>query len=140
MIKQFITLGFLLFLITISHGQSMMPSTSPSITGGDEVRGRDGTTCRQGTYVGPTFDTGISITPSSSSTVGSLSSVQQSTSQLTNQATHNNNIGLYARIVIPFGKQPDRIDCSKLYSLEIERLQMEIIRLKESGSAAVQVN
>lgn len=32
----------------------------------------------------------------------------------------------YARVVIPLGRQPERIDCSRLYQLEIERLQREI--------------
>ena len=47
-------------------------------------------------------------------------------------AIGNNGISLepttlgYARIVLPFGKQPKRLDCSKLYELEIERLQREI--------------
>jgi len=32
----------------------------------------------------------------------------------------------YARIVIPLGGQPNRLDCSRLYEMEIERLQREI--------------
>lgn len=36
----------------------------------------------------------------------------------------------YARIIIPIGGQPERLDCSKLYKLEIERLQREIELLK----------
>jgi hypothetical protein len=77
-----------------------MPSTTQSTVGGDEVRARDGTTCKQGTYNGT----------------------------------------LYARIVIPFGKTPDRLDCTRLYSLEIERLQLEIDKLKQSGSASITIN
>ena len=119
----------------------MMPSTSTSISGGDEVRGRDGTTCRQGTHLGPTFDVGVSMTPSSSTTIGTQSSLAaQAAGQLSNQYTQNQGMGIYARVVVPFGKQPDRLDCTKLYSLEIERLQMELTRLRESGSAGVVVN
>lgn len=36
----------------------------------------------------------------------------------------------YARIVIPFGQQPRRLNCAQLYDLEIERLKREIELLK----------
>jgi hypothetical protein len=36
----------------------------------------------------------------------------------------------YARIIIPLGKRPRRIDCSQLYQLEIDRLKAEIEALK----------
>ncbi len=32
----------------------------------------------------------------------------------------------YARVVIPLGTPPNRLDCSRLYEMEIERLQREI--------------
>ena len=36
----------------------------------------------------------------------------------------------YARIVIPLGSTPKRLDCSRLYDLEIQRLKAEIQMLK----------
>lgn len=36
----------------------------------------------------------------------------------------------YARIVIPLGTAPERIDCNALYLLEIERLKAEIEMLR----------
>jgi hypothetical protein len=36
----------------------------------------------------------------------------------------------YARIIIPLGASPRRIDCSRLYDLEIARLKTEIQMLK----------
>jgi hypothetical protein len=36
----------------------------------------------------------------------------------------------YARIVIPLGRTPKRIDCTALYDLEIQRLKQEIQMLK----------
>jgi hypothetical protein len=36
----------------------------------------------------------------------------------------------YARIIIPLGQAPKRIDCSRLYDLEITRLKAEIQMLK----------
>lgn len=36
----------------------------------------------------------------------------------------------YARVVIPLGKTPQRIDCNAIYNLEIQRLKQEISLLK----------
>ena len=36
----------------------------------------------------------------------------------------------YARVTVPLGKQPNRIDCSRIYELEIERLREEIALLR----------
>ena len=36
----------------------------------------------------------------------------------------------YARIIVPLGASPKRLDCSRLYDLEIERLKAEIELLK----------
>jgi hypothetical protein len=41
----------------------------------------------------------------------------------------NSAIG-YARIIVPLGVSPKRLDCSRLYDLEIERLKAEIAMLK----------
>jgi hypothetical protein len=32
----------------------------------------------------------------------------------------------YARVVIPIGKTPQRLDCTRLYEMEIQRLKAEI--------------
>ena len=39
----------------------------------------------------------------------------------------------YGRIIIPLGKRPERLNCKRLYDLEIERLKMEIEMLKMGG-------
>ena len=36
----------------------------------------------------------------------------------------------YARVTIPLGKRPKRIDCSRVYELEIERLRQELALLR----------
>ena len=36
----------------------------------------------------------------------------------------------YARVTIPLGKKPKRIDCSQIYELEIARLRQEVELLK----------
>ena len=85
--------------------------TLPS--GHDEVRAADGTTCRSavsgnGAYV----DVGVIGNPEQSSTDSSVSA--------------------YTRVVIPLGEKRDRIDCGKLYNLEVRRLEIEL-KLMELG-------
>ena len=36
----------------------------------------------------------------------------------------------YARMIMPLGETPKRIDCSRLYEIELERLQQEIKLLR----------
>ncbi len=81
--------------------------TLPGVTlsqGTDEVRAADGTSCRSavggsGAYV----DMGL-IGNKGNSSDGSY----------------------YGRVVVPLGKGPKRLDCSRLYELEVERLQLEL--------------
>lgn len=42
------------------------------------------------------------------------------------------DVGVYARIVIPLGKvAKSRIDCNKLYELELRKKQLEVMKLEE---------
>lgn len=80
---------------------------APRPNGFDQIRTSTGTTCR-----------------SSMSGNGSyldMGAISQHSGQ-----DFTDNTALYARLVIPLGKKPQRIDCSKLYSLEIERLQIQL--------------
>ena len=46
--------------------------------------------------------------------------------------TRTGDIGVYARIVIPLGKRPkQRIDCNRLYDLELRRKQFEVMKLEQ---------
>ncbi|KQT53099.1 hypothetical protein ASG43_19115 [Aureimonas sp. Leaf454] len=84
----------------------------PGVTlpqGQDEVHAADGTTCRSavggtGTYLD----------------VGAIKGNLRSSS----------NVATYARVVIPLGRQTSRLDCARLYELEVERLKMELSLLK----------
>ncbi|ENM5936130.1 hypothetical protein CTB58_004023 [Vibrio mimicus] len=40
------------------------------------------------------------------------------------------NFGIYAQIVIPIGERKKRIDCSRLYELEIRNLKAQLLKLK----------
>lgn len=120
----------------------MIPTTPQNSIGGDSVRGRDGTTCTQGSHIGPTLDFGITGTQNTNSANSSqptiVNNYYNGTQQSSNSTT-GGDIGVYARIVIPLGEEPSRVDCTQLYSLEIERLKLELENLKKAGSSAVTV-
>lgn len=85
--------------------------TLPGVTlpqGQDEVRAADGTTCRSSVGgSGAYFDAGV---------------IQGNTG--------SGDFATYGRFVMPLGKQAKRIDCSRLYQLEVERLELELRMLK----------
>ena len=81
--------------------------------GSDEVRAADGTTCRSavggdGAYID----------------IGVIGNPQQSTT--------DSSVAAYTRLVVPLGKKRERIDCRRLYDLEVRRLEIEL-RLVELG-------
>lgn len=84
----------------------------PGVTlpqGADEVRAADGTSCRSSNGgSGAYLDVGIIGSP--------------------NAASDNN--AYYGRVVVPLGRNPKRLDCTKLYELEVERLRMELELMK----------
>jgi len=88
----------------------------PGVTlpqGHDEVRAADGTTCRSAiSGSGAYLDFGVIGNPNENSSRSAMSS--------------------YGRIVIPLGRKAKRLDCSRLYDLEVQRLQMEL-RLMQMG-------
>ncbi|MEI9419945.1 hypothetical protein O7A70_01935 [Mesorhizobium sp. Cs1299R1N1] len=84
----------------------------PGVTlpqGQDEVHASDGTTCRSAVSgTGAYFDLGV----------------------IRGNSQSNNDVATYGRVVIPIGRTPKRVDCSRLYELEVERLQLELKLLK----------
>ena len=77
--------------------------------GQDEVHASDGTTCRSAVSgTGAYLDLGV----------------------IRGNNRSNNDVATYGRVVIPIGRTPKRVDCSRLYELEVERLQLELKLLK----------
>lgn len=94
--------------------QNQTGFTLPGVTlpqGQDEVRAADGTTCR-------------------SAVSGSGAYVDVGVIRGNNNSFDVNDLATYGRVVIPIGRQQSRINCTKLYELEVERLQMELKLLK----------
>jgi len=111
----------------------MIPGSPSVVEGGDSVRGRDGTTCKQGTYHSPTLDFGV--------TANNLDSYNNGNDPFNFRNRNNSDdVGVYARVVIPLGnKDIPRVDCTQLYQLEIQRLQMELERMQKQGSSSIVV-
>lgn len=52
-------------------------------------------------------------------------------SLLSSNDSNAGDVGVYARIVIPLGKKAkSRIDCNRLYELELKRKQLEVMKLE----------
>ncbi|MDX8454753.1 hypothetical protein RFM98_18475 [Mesorhizobium sp. VK9D] len=122
--SQVLTLSLLPPLAVVSQGlaedilnlnQNQTGFSLPGVSlpqGQDEVHASDGTTCRSAVSgSGAYLDLGV---------------IQGNNSS--NQT--NSDIATYGRVVIPIGRTPKRVDCSRLYELEVERLQLELKLLK----------
>ena len=87
--------------------------TAPRASGQDIIRGAGGVSCQSAVGGnGPTLDMGV---------IG------------TNDIYARNSTALYGRVTVQLGKKPQRVDCNRLYNLEVERLKMEI-QLLRAGS------
>jgi hypothetical protein len=98
-----------------------LPSGTSGVGGEDSIETAEGTRCRQsmnnnGAYV----DMGVVGTAAKQS--------PYSNSYLTTNPS--SSAVAYARVTIPLGSKPKRLDCTKLYDLEITRLRREIELLK----------
>ncbi|MDV6224888.1 hypothetical protein R2G56_01190 [Nitratireductor aquimarinus] len=90
--------------------QNQTGVTLPGVTmpnGFDEVRAADGTTCRASmSGSGAYLDSGV---------IGGA----------------NDNVSAYGRLVVPLGERPTRLNCDRLYQLEIERLELEVQLMRQ---------
>lgn len=97
---------------------------APTGSGGEDViETADGARCRQSmNSPGPYLDVGMEASGSNSG---------RNAYALTPLDGRGGQQALgYARITIPLGRRPSRIDCSRLYELEIARMKREIELLK----------
>lgn len=100
-----------------------LPPAPQGPGGEDTIETASGTRCRQSINSNKGYvDVGVS--GSASSTIRGGPGVFISVTDPERQAL------AYARVTIPLGKQPKRLDCSRIYELEIQRLQQEVELLK----------
>lgn len=101
-----------------------LPSQPNGPGGQDQIQSTTGARCSQSiNSSGGYLDIGLT------STVESDEDKFISGAAFSNNGSDMNVTG-YARIVIPLGSQPTRLDCSRLYELEIQRLGQELELLK----------
>lgn len=114
-----------LMLIPSASAQTgiFLPPGPQGPGGEDTIETSSGTRCRQsinsnGGYV----DIGVA---------GSAgSAIPQGAGAFVSIAERDREALAYARVTVPLGKRPKRLDCSRIYELEIARLREEIELLK----------
>lgn len=102
---------------SFTHGLNLPQVPLPS--GSDEIRAADGTTCKSSMAANDAYlDVGGIGSQGAGGTFDSGS--------------------VYARVVVPLGEKPRRLDCTSLYQLEIQRLQSELqlVRMGLAGGGA----
>jgi hypothetical protein len=118
-----------LALPVVAHAQSTgfyLPNATPSY-GQDEFRASDGTSCRS------TMEAGTFATGGNQSGGGSNYGLPGYVSNPT-----QGNIGVYGRFTWSLDAKPNRMDCTKLYELEIEKKQLELELLRQQVQVARQ--
>ncbi|CCN86039.1 conserved exported hypothetical protein [Vibrio nigripulchritudo SFn27] len=119
-----------LFLLSvmISDGVLAESLSIPSATipsGYDRITTSDGTTCESTIASDMYIQTGVM----------GLKAGHDYADNTYGRYKHNNleardNFGVYAQLVIPIGKKRERIDCNRLYELEIRHLKEQLVKLK----------
>lgn len=107
-----------------ASGQSVYLPAPPSGPGGEDViETASGARCRQAINSnGAYFDLGVT---------GRTAKNRDQSNGFFPSINHGGNEATgYARVTMPLGRKPGRIDCSRLYELEIARMQREIELLK----------
>ena len=110
-------------LILSTSAFASIPSLG-STGSGSEVRTAAGSTCKSGTQR-TTFDAGVvsrnfnSMQQDNLNPFGFVSQMPQETGMV------------YARVTIPLGAKKDRLDCTRMYNLELERMQDENALLRQ---------
>ena len=69
--------------------------------------------------------------------IGSATNIEFGLTSIIQSGTAENSrktgdIGIYSKITIPLGKRAkSRIDCNRLYELELQKKQLEVMKLKQ---------
>lgn len=100
-----------------------LPPAPQGPGGEDTIETQSGTRCRQ-SINGNEGYLDIGVSGSTASGVPNTGNVFVSINERDRQA-----LG-YARITVPLGRKPKRLDCSRIYELEIQRLRDELALLK----------
>ncbi|MCG9651279.1 hypothetical protein [Vibrio brasiliensis] len=104
---------------------SIPGATIPS--GYDRITTSDGTTCESTIASDMYIQTGVmGIKSGRDYTDSTYADKTYANSNLEAE----NNFGIYAQLVIPIGNKRKRIDCNRLYELEIKHLKEQLLKLR----------
>ena len=130
--KSFVAILLTVSISTSAFAQSSslnlaLPST-PGVYGQDSIRAGE-LDCKNAIGGSSQLEFGITgIIDNAQSPFGNSSGV------------YEKDIGIYARIVIPFDKPKERINCNTLYELEIRKKRIEVLKLQEELEALKRLN
>ena len=130
--KSFVVILLTVSISTSAFAQSSslnlaLPST-PGVYGQDSIRAGE-LDCKNAIGGSSQLEFGITgIIDNAQSPFGNSSGVSQK------------DIGVYARIIIPFDKPKERINCNTLYELEIRKKRIEVLKLQEELEALKRLN
>ncbi|MFA0310706.1 hypothetical protein BH581_03560 [Vibrio splendidus] len=95
-------------------------------SGYDRISTADGTTCEASITPEMYLQTGMYTTVTDDKYDTENSDQYKSI----NNRTDSDDSGVYVQLVIPLGKKQERLNCNRLYDLEIKRLKAELNKLK----------
>ena len=85
----------------------------------DEVRTTDNFSCKN------------AISGTTQLELGMTGIVNNASSPFDSNEDTTKDVGLYARVIMPIGKIPERINCNALYKLELHKKRLEVMRLEK---------
>lgn len=118
-------LAVCLFAVSVPAGATdgvFLPPAPQGSGGEDAIETAEGTRCRQSLNSGGAY-VDLGLTGRSGS---ALPQVPPGATFFAYPQDRDREALAYARVTIPLGRRPARIDCSRLYELEIARLKQQI--------------
>jgi hypothetical protein len=110
----------------LANGGIFLPPAPGGPGGEDSIETAEGTRCRQAINSnGSYLDVGMA-----GSAAKPLRSDQAGNGIVLFSQERDQEALAYVRVTIPLGQRPSRLDCSRLYELEIERLRRELELLR----------
>lgn len=114
-----------MFFISMSNAESLSIPGATIPSGYDRITTSDGTTCESTIASDMYVQTGLMGVK-----VAENSNRALEKSQFHNNYNDRDKVGIYAQVVIPIGNRRKRIDCNRLYELEIKNLKQQLLKLQ----------
>jgi hypothetical protein len=112
--------------LSLADTNGLFLPSQPSAPGGqDQIQSTTGARCSQSiNSSGSYLDIGVTATADSGDS-GFFSDGRQK-----NRSFSDGGVTGYVRIIIPLGERPARLDCIRLYELELRKLEQEVLLLR----------